>query len=96
MKCKRVKDLMSEYIDGEINESQRKDITIHLKSCASCKKIETSLRQTIIAPLKGAEKASVPEDIWHGLRSAITAGEEKNFVWVRPLGIPRPVLVPIA
>ncbi|MFA5780291.1 MAG: zf-HC2 domain-containing protein [Elusimicrobiota bacterium] len=38
MNCKKAKKLLSAYLDGEMNEHCRQDISEHLKICSDCNK----------------------------------------------------------
>ncbi|MDO8734075.1 MAG: zf-HC2 domain-containing protein [Elusimicrobiota bacterium] len=38
MNCKKAKKLLSAYLDGEMNEHRRQDISNHLKICSDCNK----------------------------------------------------------
>lgn len=38
MNCKKIKRILLAYIDGELGESQRSDISSHLEICSDCKK----------------------------------------------------------
>jgi predicted anti-sigma-YlaC factor YlaD len=101
MKCKRVKDLIVDYIDGEISQTLHKDITTHLETCPSCRELEQSLRRLAIEPLRQAEKAGVPERIWLKIKQAIVNKKQRLLIpdFINQLRyyfrIRRPVLVPV-
>lgn len=45
--CLQLFDRLSEYIDGEMDEAQRRDIEAHVAQCLACFGCLQSLRQTI-------------------------------------------------
>lgn len=101
MKCNKAQALIIDYIDGELNTALDKDITKHLDTCSSCKKMEQSLRKVIIAPLENAEKLKAPERIWYHVRDRILNEKKRSLLpnlvaeWSKYFRIKAPVLVPI-
>jgi anti-sigma factor RsiW len=57
--CLELFDRLSEYIDGETDESQRLEIEAHIAQCAVCLGCLQSLRRTI-ALCKEAGRQTVP------------------------------------
>jgi len=45
MKCREERELLSGYLDGELNDEQRRKVERHLAECASCKKELEELKQ---------------------------------------------------
>ena len=76
MKCNEIKNLIMEYIDGELSENLSKDITKHLNTCQSCRRTEEYLRSVIIEPLRQAERIEVPERIWYQVKDTIVNKKE--------------------
>ncbi|NLE12138.1 MAG: hypothetical protein GX628_00520 [Clostridiales bacterium] len=60
MKCKSVKDLLFEYIDGALSESERAHIEEHLAGCAECRAELELCRKTLsaISDTRGIDFAS--------------------------------------
>jgi len=102
MKCSKVKALIMDYIDEELNRELSQDIASHLAACPSCKGMEQSLRQAVIEPLRQAEKIGVPDRVWYQLKEAIVNRKQRAFLpgliaqWSGYFRISRPVLVPVA
>ncbi len=90
-----------DYIDQELTQELSQDIARHLDICPSCKKMEQSLRQTVIQPLRQAEEQGVPDRVWYRLREAIINKKQRLFLpnliagWFGYFKIRRPVLVPV-
>ncbi|AEM78389.1 DUF4349 domain-containing protein [Thermoanaerobacter wiegelii] len=61
MDCKKVLKLIPQYIDGELDEAQKKEFETHLENCESCKK-EYQLEKKIIENLKNMPPLELPED----------------------------------
>ncbi len=99
MKCNRIKDLIMDYIDSEGNEITRREIACHLDVCASCKRIEQSLRSNIVEPLRKSVKVEAPDSIWCEIKEDLTNRKAKPFLpyllfqWMDYLRFKRPVLV---
>jgi len=101
MKCKRVKNLLIDYIDNELNQKLNRDIASHLDACPACRQMEQSLRLNVIQPLRQAKKEEVPERVWYQLKESIINRPQRSFladlitrcsVYFQ---IKRPVLVPV-
>ena len=84
MNCRRIqKLLMTDYIDGELNEKMRISILNHLATCDKCKQFEKTLQKETVSPFKAAEKKTPPDFIWEKIRSRIIADEESAFKVIR-------------
>lgn len=69
-------DRLSEYLDGDLNEADRKAIEQHLVDCAECRSTLEQLRSVIREA--GALRDTRPEqDIWSGIAARIGATEPK-------------------
>ena len=85
MNCKEIQELiMTDYIDGEIEEKLEKEVREHLKSCSRCQEFEGSLRKEAIEPFKKVEPVSPPEFTWSKIKRRIE--EEKTKGWLAGLG----------
>lgn len=71
MDCRKIqKLLMTDYIDGEINEKVRLGILGHLAVCGECRRVEEDLKK-VIAPFKAAGKESPPDFLWRRIKDRI-------------------------
>lgn len=76
-------ELLSAFIDGELDEADRASVEAHLASCPSCREIESALGATVedLAVLPAVEPS--PQDQW-ALRAAINrARTAKSSRWQR-------------
>ena len=60
MTCEEVRELLSSYIDGELDPNTRDALETHIKSCRECEAELAGLRHTV-EMLKSLEEVEVPE-----------------------------------
>lgn len=70
MNCNEMRELLSPYIDSLLEDEQAKEVSNHLTSCVSCKKIYDEL-QDITLLLNQSEELEVPEAFEQRLRESI-------------------------
>jgi anti-sigma factor RsiW len=76
MKCKDVRDgILSDYLDGEMQERQKKELEAHLSSCGRCREFERTVRRSVGEPLRGAERFMPREAVWQKIRERIAEEE---------------------
>lgn len=79
MKCKRVKELiLTDYLDGQANEEQKKNIEKHLASCGLCNEYELAVRETAFDPFINAERQNPPESAWHKIKEQIEEEQQRQ------------------
>jgi len=82
MDCERVKELINEYIDGELDEDLSKEITGHIKRCASCRAIKSELLDEVIIPLRKSERPAVPVSVWENIKERLPKGNTREArIW---------------
>jgi hypothetical protein len=76
MTCELVRDVICEYMDGELESGQVESFEMHLEQCAACRSEVGELRETL-AWVKQAEHVTPPA----GLRQAVLKRieEEKSI-----------------
>ncbi len=72
MECEKYRDLISLYIDGEINENDEKELLEHLENCPLCRKEFEELK-AITDMLGKIEEAELPENFHTEVMTAIKA-----------------------
>lgn len=72
MKCKHVKKMISEYMDGELDEKMQEKVKEHLASCNECKRLSEAVQRSAFSPFEGAGKVSPPSEVWQSVKEAIT------------------------
>jgi hypothetical protein len=89
MKCKDIKILLHSLIDGELKESEKKEVESHLKMCKCCseefkrmKKLHTFLKTTI-------KEKELPEGFEAKVWEKIEKIEERKGIFIPVRFIPR-------
>lgn len=90
MECEKYRELMSLYIDGELNESEEKELLEHIKNCPLCEK-ELNELKAISSMLKATEEAPLPDnfhkEVMEKIRGSKTDTKKKKHLWVKYTGI---------
>jgi len=72
-KCEQVRGLMSDYVDEDIDDADRRRVERHVLMCRPCRRVLGNLRQTVgrLSHLREAEPPSGgdPADVAERLRS---------------------------
>ena len=79
MDCRKVKKILSAYIDGELNEHNRQEIINHLKICSDCKKEYEFLFQqdSTLKQLASIEPSpDFRRNFWRKVQNAELVGRE--------------------
>jgi predicted anti-sigma-YlaC factor YlaD len=101
MNCKDIKDLiLTDYLDGEMNEEEKMRIEEHLARCPDCKEFSINARETVMRLFKEPERISPPEYLWRRIKETILTEERKKVPFVAKiferlkglLYIPKPAL----
>lgn len=67
-------DRLSEYLDGDLTQSDRAALETHLTSCTACAGTLDSLR-AVVSRAHALENAPPAEDLWPGIASQIASAE---------------------
>jgi len=62
---------LSEYIDGELDSTERANLEAHLATCGQCFATLGELRQ-VVAQAKSLEDREPAKDLWAGIRAGMT------------------------
>jgi anti-sigma factor RsiW len=81
MKCNKIKILIHDYVDGELDDNRRKTVEEHLKSCTECKKFEETVRGAAVAPFEKSVRVEPSPEVWNSIKGAIAEeSERKGFL----------------
>ncbi|MFW6129482.1 MAG: anti-sigma factor family protein [Candidatus Aminicenantaceae bacterium] len=72
MRCKKAKKLISDYIDGELDSSQRSSLEEHLKECEECRKFMEDT-QRIAHTAQELEAGSPSPYVWTRIKQGVEA-----------------------
>jgi hypothetical protein len=78
---------LSEYIDGELDSSERAVLEAHLATCGQCFSTLADLRE-VVARAKSLENREPTKDLWAGIRAGLTPANDaaSGRQDVRPFG----------
>lgn len=106
MNCNKTqKLLLTDYIDGEINERLLKKVENHLLGCNRCRQFLQTLQKRAIEPFRKNQEVQVPEELWQRIKNTIKTVEKEQTAKLRPyllsgfrfpFRVPRPVFSVIA
>lgn len=70
---------LSEYLDNELAEDERRTIDVHLAACAGCRTVLEDLREVVAraAALEDTEPASV---LWPGIAARLSAPQRRSVL----------------
>jgi hypothetical protein len=93
MDCPRVKELLSEYIDGTLEAEDRDRVDQHLLACAACRDELESLR-ALVRELGSLESVQPPDDFLDQLHERMEPRFSPRRV-VRALFVPVRIKIPL-
>lgn len=74
MKCENVKELMSIYIDNEINEVDKAKFEKHIAGCPQCKE-EYEILKDLVLECSEIDEAELPQDFMEELHHKLTEAQ---------------------
>jgi anti-sigma factor RsiW len=78
MKCKEMLGALSEYIDGELDESLCAEIEAHMRDCPDCQMMIDTLRKTVLL-YRTQSKPEVPGDVKSRLYAVLDLNGFTNY-----------------
>src|SRR5260221_6710658 len=79
---------LSEYLDGELDSSERSALEAHLATCGQCYATLGELQQ-LFARAKSLEDRPQTKDLWVGIRAGLTRESEARLTPGRRPGVSR-------
>lgn len=76
MDCKRVESLISAFIENDVNEHDRQEISLHLKKCKNCLRLKEHIEY--MAPLYPELQEDIPFFLKNRLYNIFESSEEKE------------------
>ena len=93
MECAKIKDLLSEYIDGTLDAQTKALIDEHLLACPKCNEELASLK-TLIRELGSVESIKAPDDFLEKLHERLEPRVSFRKI-MRMLFVPRRIKIPL-
>ena len=84
MRCEAIKELLEEYIEGELSESKQRAVENHISACESCKK-ELALTRSIPHLVNSLSTPPVPEDIIPNTLKSLNEASSARWQWLASL-----------
>ena len=78
MKCERIEELLSLYVEGELPAEEKAIVDSHLQSCPACTELLSALKETRLA-LSGFPELEVSRELLSKLASIPTAKKRFSF-----------------
>src|SRR3989441_12659979 len=85
---------LSEYIDGELDSTERAALEAHLAPCGQCYATLGELRK-VGAGAKSLEDGAPAKDLWVGIRAGLTQESEARLTPGRRPGVSRRFSFPV-
>lgn len=77
MDCTRAQELLDDYVDGDLSESESQKVRDHLKACAACAQSEAELRALLHRAAQLPAEIDASRDLWPGIRDTIASGSAR-------------------
>ena len=74
---------LSEYIDGELDTTERAELEAHLATCGHCYSALADLRD-VVARAKALTDREPAKDLWAGIRAGMTPARDAVHPPIRP------------
>jgi anti-sigma factor RsiW len=92
MKTNHPEELLSRYVDNELTEGERHEVSEHLASCESCRLSVEELRALRVR-IREAADVSLPENFVYSVLRSARAEQENTVVWLSTERLARNVVV---
>lgn len=73
MQCAEYQSLLSDYLDGDLSETERRAADAHMRDCARCATVRNDLARIIHASASLPVQTPSPR-VWEGIRREIAGG----------------------
>jgi predicted anti-sigma-YlaC factor YlaD len=79
MNCERIQELiLTDYLDGEMDEEQKKVIVHHVANCVDCQNFMMAAKKTVNEPFSNVEIINPDEFLWYKIKGMIEAEKQKQ------------------
>jgi len=77
MQCKDIQEwIITDYLDEQMDEGQKKDIESHIGVCRECCKFARNAKETVIDPFEQTQDLSPSLKVWQNIKEAIEPKQE--------------------
>ncbi|MDD5258764.1 MAG: zf-HC2 domain-containing protein [bacterium] len=72
MKCDKYRDIIiTDYVDGELDEQGKQEIDRHLRDCSACRAYAAAVSNLTVEPLRKAMPVEPPAFLWTRIKSRL-------------------------
>ena len=80
MNCKRIQEfIITDYIDGQMEDKQKGFIDQHLTHCSTCKEYLSSIKKEVVYPFVNASKDVPDEFLWAQIKQTIEEEQQQQL-----------------
>ena len=94
MDCERGQNLLSEFLDGSLPESEQASVNAHLRECLPCRAVKEGLEETLLL-LRGLSPGKAPAELLDGVRRGILQSEAPATPFWKKLFLPAHIKIPL-
>jgi len=94
MDCERVRNLLSEFLEGSLPEGERTGVNAHLRECLPCRAEKEGLGETLLL-LRGLSPGKAPAELLDGVRRRIAREEAPPTPFWKKLFLPAHIKIPL-
>ena len=77
MNCDEIKDIIvTDYLDGELNEEMAHSIESHINKCSDCFQFENMLKLKAVDPFKSMKVSAPADSVWKNIKDNIEHGQK--------------------
>ncbi len=78
MKCNKFRDIIiTDHVDGELDEQGKQELASHLQECAGCREFAAAVLAVAVDPLRKTTPEEPPAFLWTRLQSRLEQ-EQRN------------------
>lgn len=81
MKCNKYRDIIiTDYVDGELDERKKQEIDRHLQDCAACRAFTAAVSAVTIEPLRKTSPEEPPAFLWTRIQSRLEQDHTRSRI----------------
>ena len=87
MKCSKYRDIIiTDYVDGELDEREKQEIDRHLQDCAACRAFAAAVSAVTLETLRKATPEEPPAFLWTRIQSRLEQEPARSGIkWLNVL-----------
>lgn len=94
MECERVRNLLSDFLEGSLPGNEHAGVSAHLRECLPCQAVKEGLEETLLL-LRSLPPMQAPPELLEGIRSRIAREEASAAPLWKKLFLPVHIKIPL-